>query len=49
MGIVITMRMVKIKIIRTEDIMGVINVKKIASIYNFHFIKFDNKARPMNM
>lgn len=21
----------------------------IASIYNFHFVKFDNKARPMNM
>lgn len=21
----------------------------IASIYNFHFMKFDNKARPMNM
>ena len=30
-------------------ILGWLMGASIASIYNFHFIKFDNKARPMKM
>ena len=30
-------------------IIGWLMGASIASIYNFHFIKFDNKAKPMNM
>ncbi len=30
-------------------ILGWLTGASIASIYNFQFIKFDNKARPMNM
>ena len=30
-------------------VLGWLTGAGIASIYNFHFIKFDNKARPMNM
>jgi len=30
-------------------VLGWISGASIASIYNFHFMRFDNKARPMNM
>jgi len=30
-------------------ILGWLSGASIAAIYNFHFMRFDNKARPMNM